>query len=87
MICGIIRKRRCPLMFFLKFLYIFIFLTDVQEAKWQEYGHLVDRVSGMRTQRVDSIMKEMTAETECPSVYWNLVYNKVREEYTKRWVK
>ena len=74
-------------MFFLKFLYIFIFLTDVQEAKWQEYGHLVDRVSGMRTQRVDSIMKEMTAETECPSVYWNLVYNKVREEYTKRWVK
>jgi hypothetical protein len=29
-------------------------------------------------------MREMTAETECPSVYWNLVYNKVREEYNKR---
>jgi len=29
-------------------------------------------------------MREMTAETEGPSVYWNLVYNRVREEYTKR---
>jgi hypothetical protein len=55
-----------------------------QEYKWREYAQLVDRISGKRSQRVDSIMREMTAETECPSLYWNQVYSRVREEYAKR---